>query len=278
MVLCAAHCDGLVLLGTQSGWLQAWNQATASEDPVLHQATTLEGEHFPPAMRALACLDAGGCVVASSNGSVLHLDATGAIRQRLEDLEAMVLCEWSPGTLLAGTISGDLVQLDLLSGRELYRTHLKYDQVSCMALSPSRDRIAIGWPGGVVQLVDPATGDELVSLDLHLDQVFALGWLSEHQILSAGKDKRLVLTQLGASTTSRLLWKDDRYITALAVSPAGRIAFVQEAQSVALLESTDGKPRLLEARHSAPIQSLLWLDEATLASTGNDARLIIHRP
>jgi WD40 repeat protein len=180
--------------------------------------------------------------------------------------------------LLLGHLTGEVALLDVATGRERFRRQLEYDPVHALALRPGGEHAAVALRSSRVHVIDVGSGESLWILRGHRDAVYAVAWLDPDRLATAGKDKRLLLTDLSrAETPARVVYEGDRYITALAADPSGsRLAFTLDGEKVGIVDVASGRVTHAFSGHTAPPQVLIFADGGRrLLSAGNDARVLV---
>jgi WD40 repeat protein len=287
MILCVAPFSDQLLLGTQSGHVQVWNWRLQTEEPVLlslESSGEMESIALGYPIRSIALPADESLVAVAASDLKIHIFAGKPRWQPLEPIEGFnptQLCFINKQHLLIGEMNGDLSLFDLSTGQVIYSRQLEYDPISALALSPDGSKIAVAFTSSKIQVLDAQTGRELSVLKGHKDHVFALLWNQDGSALfSCGKDRRLLRWPLGlAAQAPEEIYRDERYIYALAAHPAGqRLALSLSAEGVGLLEVGKSMVPTAHKKHSAPIAALGFLDDGKrLYSASSDARLIIWR-
>jgi WD40 repeat protein len=284
MVLDAAVHGDWLLLATQSGRIEVYDRRNGEAlAPALITESPGEGL-FPPTIRSIALSpDGAQLAAASSDGRlrVLTFDEGHAdlLSERLVP-GLMVVTYLDERRLLLADMRGELALLDLKLGEESYRRQLDYDPIYSLTLSPSGSRLAVAFRSSRVQLVEPVSGRTETVLRGHLDSVFAAAWLDENELVTAGKDKRLVAWRVrGGEAVSRVLYQGDHYVTAVAVDrERGLVTFPIADFEVAVIRVSGGEQLHRLRGHTAPVQCLIFVDDGRgLISAGHDARVFVWR-
>ncbi len=288
MVLDLVLNRGQLLVATQSGRVEVYDAATGSALPSLFSEPAVEGREFAPTVRSVAVSpDGTELAVATSEGLLYRyaLTATAeSLNTRLLDkhpvpglMEALYL---DARRILLADMRGELALLDVERGIEVHRRQLDYDPIYAIDLSPDRSLLAVAFRSSRVQIVDPATGETRKVLKGHLDSVFGLAWLDDHELITAGKDKQLLAWDLrNSDPRPRSLYRGDHFITALGVDRSGnRLAIPLDGFDVGLIALSDGAIGPVLKGHTAPVQKLLFVDDGRkLVSAGHDARVFVWK-
>jgi len=283
MALDAAGHDGLLVIATQSGRVDLVDWRTGLQRKPLLQLEPRAGEPFPSAAVSVALSPSGRlCATVAADGRLwlheLRADAAPQLRFELHRESLLVVRFTDETHLLLGDMRGELALLDLETRREIHRRQLEYDPIYLIALDPSGTRAAIGFRSSHIQIVDVASGATLATLSAHRDSVYGLAWLDRDRLASASKDKSLLLWDLRRlGIPPRLLLARDHYLTALAAHPDGTLlALPLEEHAIGLLRVADGHIERRLSGHTAPLRSLLFLDEGRrLVSAGSDSRVFV---
>jgi len=283
MLLDAAVHDSRIWAATQSGRVEVFDWREGRELAPLLETEPVEGRTYAPTVQSVAVSPSGRlCAVISSDDKLRILDLEGADaghpRFTLERTGLLVARFLNEGELLLGDMRGELALLDLDERREIFRRQLEYDPIYVLAPGPGAIRTAVAFRSSGIQIVASRTGETLQVLKGHRDSVYALAWLGDDALASAGKDKRLFVWDLGPDDpTPRLRFEGDHYITALANDPSGgRLAFTLEDHRIGVLSLADGRITHRLEGHTAPVRVLAFADRGTrLLSAGSDARLFV---
>ena len=256
-----AHHDEL-LVGTQSGRVDVYDLTTGDlRDPLFVESADAAGG-FAPTIRSLDVAPNGTeLAVVSSNGSLRRF----ALDAESESGEARLVDQKRfPGLMLArylddrrillADMRGELSLFDIEAGVEIHRRQLDYDPIYAIELSPDRGLLAVAFRSSRIQIVEPETGEIRYILKGHLDSVFGLGWLNDHELATASKDKRLLLWDLREPDPEpRLLYRGDHFLTAVGIDRmGGRVALPLEGFDIGLLKLSDQRIEQRLDGHTAP--------------------------
>ncbi|MBW2294401.1 MAG: hypothetical protein JRG94_19135 [Deltaproteobacteria bacterium] len=275
-----------LLVGTQSGRVDVYDRTTGDALAPLYFEPAASGEGFAPTVRSLAIAPGGAeLAVVTSDGMLrrfaLKLGAGAAEARLMSERKfpsLMVARYLDDRRILLGDMRGELALVDTQTGVELHRRQLDYDPIYAMELSPDRSLLALAFRSSRVQIVEPASGETQQVLKGHLDSVFDLEWISDHELATASKDKQLYVWDLRDSDPRpRSLYHGDHYITALGIDRiGGRLALPLDGFDVGLLTLRDQQIEQRLEGHTAPVQRLLFFDRGRqLISAGYDARVFV---
>ena len=286
MVLDLVTHEDRLLVATQSGRVDIYDLATGEIRSPFFVEPSEPDAGFAPTVRSLdVAPDGTELAVVSSNGMLRRftLDAqlapgtTRLIGQ--QQVPGLMLARYLDNRrLLLADMRGELALFDIELGSEIHRRQLEYDPIFAIELSPDRSLLAVAFRSSRVQIVEPETGEIRHVLKGHLDSVFGLGWLNNHELATAGKDKRLLIWNLRESEPEpRLLYRGDHFLTALGIDRiGGRVALPLDGFDIGLLELSGQQIERRLDGHTAPIQKLLFIDEGrALVSAGHDARVFV---
>jgi len=283
MILDAALRGDRVFVATQSGRVEAydWRKGTKLEAPL--SLLPGPGRDLPPTISCVAVAPGGlRAAAASSDEQLWFFDPEGHGKELPPPLStsgSVLACRFLDDRhLLLGNMRGELALVETDGGQEVYRRQLDYDPIYAISVSPDRSRVAIALRSSRIRVVDARSGRTLQVLEGHRDSVFALCWADDGVLISGSKDKRILYWDLTLDPPrSRTLYQGDRYVTAVAIDPAGtRLAATLEDHAIGLIELGTGRILRQLAGHTAPIQALAFTSEGrNLISAGNDARLLV---
>jgi len=265
MVLDVVTHEDQLLVATQSGRVDIYDLATGELRSPFFVEPSEPDAGFAPTVRSLDVAPDGTELAVVSSSGILRrfaLDAQPASGRRI----------------LLADMRGELALFDIELDSEIHRRQLDYDPIYAIELSPDRSLLAVAFRSSRVQIVEPETGEIRHVLKGHLDSVFGLGWLNDHELATAGKDKRLLIWNLRESEPEpRLLYRGDHFLTALGIDRIGdRVALPLDGFDIGLLELSGQQIERRLDGHTAPIQKLLFIDEGrALVSAGHDARVFV---
>jgi WD repeat-containing protein 61 len=186
--------------------------------------------------------------------------------------------------LISGGGDGSLKVWTLPDLKLITAFKLSESNIRTLSISPSGKQLAVGSSDQSIRIFDLNSLHQTAFWVAHQPSVFTLTWLNEHVILSGGRDALLKQWTTGKDG----LWTNELEIAAhnytinhLQISPngqyvatAGRDKAVKiwSADDLRLLKVLD-RPKF-EAAHTHSVNRVLWLDDHTLLSAGDDKRII----
>jgi WD40 repeat protein len=206
-----------------------------------------------------------------------------AIEVHRGDLFAIAI-DYKYQRLLTGGGDGYLRLWSLPDLKPLISFRLSDKSIRCLLISPDETRLAIGLSDHTIRIFDLNHLHQTAILQGHTSSVFTCLWLDGQTLLSGGRDAMLRKWQ----QLPHEKWEETFSLAAhlftinhLCLSPngsllasAGRDKSVKlwDANSLKLLKVLD-LPKF-EAAHTHSVNRLLWLDQHTLLSAGDDKRII----
>jgi WD40 repeat protein len=181
-----------------------------------------------------------------------------------------------------------LWDLDALSSEPVLTLQGKHQgPINCVSFSPSGNWCVTGGEDRAICLWNTATGERLQQFktDGHLAGVTSLQFLSEQEIVSAGRDKQLILWVLeanGAVKTTKKAPNRSNDVAMLGVNPVSRQVLVDKGKDLQLLVMPEGRlaGTLQNASEGVNFSTLaLFSPDGNLILTANqgDSRLQIWR-
>jgi WD40 repeat protein len=149
---------------------------------------------------------------------------------------------------LSGAADGyaRLWDLDTLASVEVLKLGKHQGSVTCVAFSPSGKWCVTGGEDKTICLWNTATGERLQEFkkDGHVAGVTSLQFLSEQELVSAGKDKQLILWTLDANGAPEKVKKAanrSNDVAVLGVNAADRQVLVDKGKELQLIQMPEGR-------------------------------------
>jgi WD40 repeat protein/tRNA A-37 threonylcarbamoyl transferase component Bud32 len=178
-------------------------------------------------------------------------------------------------TLVTLRAPADLLTWDLVRTQVVSRVHLPvpFDRVNDCRLSPSGHWIAFGDAGGVLHLVEAASGRRVGESRAHFRYVLALGFdPTEAFLASADRSGDAFLWTVPGLALRATLRGHGDYVRGLAVSPDGRRVVTASADCTARLWTVpEGKEEAVLRGHGEELNDVAFSpDGRTLATSSYD--------
>ena len=182
------------------------------------------------------------------------------------------------------TAGGDgvLVRWDAREGRTLESLPLSGNSLRCLAYLPAHDALAVGASDSRVYVVDRASFAVRHVRPANDPSVFTVAAVPgrDHLLVSGGRDAHLRFHSLTDAPPPPPIAAHLATVNALAFSPDGRhLATASRDKTIKLWAADDF--RLLKVGevvrdrgHVNSVNTLLWLDNRTLVTAGDDRRLL----
>lgn len=226
-----------------------------------------------------------GLVAGTLDGGVhwLYPDATEKNRHVAHHRRGTFAVIRIEGDLLTGGGGGMLTRWSVASGRSTESLPLSGNSLRRIAHDPVYDRLAVGASDGRVYLLDRQAFSLLDSAPAHPPSVFALSFSADGEYLfSGGRDAALSRWRVldGSLTLDQNVPAHLMTVNALAVHPSGDYLATASRDKTIKIWRTDNL-RLLKVcevvrdrGHVNSVNALLWLDDETLITAGDDRRVL----
>jgi len=164
---------------------------------------------------------------------------------------------------------------------------LSDSNIRTLNISPSGKQLAVGSSDQTIRIFDLGSLHQTDIWMAHQPSVFTLAWLNEYTLLSGGRDAMLKQWRQHTSGTWTLEHEIPAHnytINHLQLSPNGQlIATAGRDKAVKIWSAIDlrllkvlDRPKF-DAAHTHSVNRILWLDDHTLLTTGDDKRIISWR-
>ena len=240
---------------------------------------------------SLATLEDGGLVAGAVDGGVHWLYPTATERNRHVAFHTRgVYAVVRLGTeVLTGGGDGVLGRWDASTGRLIESVQLSGNSLRCIAPYDGGALLLIGGSDGKVHILDRSSFKLIDSRPANDPSTFTVASLPDGSpaYVSGGRDARLRFGRPGHDGTPGLPTIDAHLATvnALAFSPGGHyLATASRDKTVKLWKAADRSFELLKVAevvrdrgHVNSVNCLLWADDRTLYTSGDDRRILEWR-
>lgn len=165
----------------------------------------------------------------------------------------------------------------------LYEIFVSPKNIRCLHLSPYDDTLFVGSSDSTIRVYDTQNMSEIQNLSGHTNSVFTIEQLDENRIVSSGRDAIFLVwekeddkwiekqkIQAHLYTVNHMTLSPNKEL--LASGSRDKTIKIWDAQTLELLKVIDYQKYPESHMHS--INRLLWLDDETLISTGDDRKII----
>lgn len=275
--LCKGHAEGIFYSGSADQFVGSWNAALGTFDKPLVKATG--------SIYAL-CHDIPQqtLYVGQRKGIIIQVDLTKEqIPRSYQAHESDVFCieQVDENRIATGSADG---HLKIWSKNPFKLLHdFKLSDTSIRSIHIYQKEIFVGLSDHTIRVFDTDTWTQKQLLQGHQNSVFTITTIDENTLVSAGRDATFII------------WKktDHQWISAqsipahmytvnhLSLSPNGQLLAsasrdktfkIWDAQTMKLLKVINRQK--VEAAHTHSINRVLWLDDQTLLTTGDDKKII----
>ena len=259
------------------GFLVHWHR----EDVDLgHLVARVEGGKF----LCLATLADGGLVAGALDGGVhwLYPGAEDRNRHVAHHTRGTFAALRVGEEVFTGGGDGVLTRWNALTGRTAESLPLSPNSLRCLYHWAAEDLLLVGASDGVVYAVDRKTFVLRERFVANEPSVFCVAAVpgQPQTFVSGGRDAQLLVHRLGGGGEHEPLPAHLATVNALAYDPTGRyLATASRDKTVKLWDAASlGLLKVCEVvrdrGHVNSVNTLLWLDERTLVTAGDDRRIL----
>jgi WD40 repeat protein len=276
--LCLGHEKHLFYSGSADHFVGCWNEDTGVfEQPLVKSTGSIYSLYHDSANQNL--------YVGERNGIILKVDLTKEIPPKAiqaHDGDVFSLIEGKNGLIISGGSDGHLKvwTKDLQLIKDF---HLSNKNIRCIQFFEDDNEILVGLSDHTIRVLNADTFEHIQILEDHKNSVFTIEKIDSNRFISAGRDAVFMVWQ-----KENHHWKNTKTIPAhlytvnhLSLSPNKKLLAsasrdktikIWDAESLDLLKVLDRTKYPTSHTHS--INRLLWLNENTIISTGDDRKVI----
>jgi WD40 repeat protein len=276
--LCLGHEKHLFYSGSADHFVGCWNNNTGEfEQPLVKSTGSIYSLYHDSANQNL--------FVGERNGIILKVDLTKEIPPKAiqaHDGDVFSLIEGKDGQIISGGGDGHLKvwTKDLLLIKDF---HMSNKNIRCIQFFEEDNEILVGLSDHTIRVLNADTFEHIQILEDHKNSVFTIEKIDSNRFISAGRDA-VFMVWLRENNH----WKNTETIPAhlytvnhLSLSPNKKLLAsasrdktikIWDAESLELLKVLDRTKYPTSHTHS--VNRLLWLNDDTLISTGDDRKVI----
>ena len=271
--------DQIFYSGSGDGFVGCWNILTGTFEKPLIKASG--------SIYALALDMAGHTMYVGQRGGVLYqVDITRkktpkAVEAHQGDLFAIAV-DHSRQSVLTGGGDGFLKIWSLADLQLIASFRLSTSNIRCLSISPDEKLLSVGLSDHTIRIFDLDTLAQVDVLKGHTSSVFTGVWKDSTTLISGGRDAMIRKWKLDGHWQEQMALPAHMYtVNHLLFSPNGQLLAsasrdkeirIWDAHTLQLLKVID-RAKFPEA-HTHSVNRLLWMNDHTLLSTGDDKRML----
>lgn len=278
--LCKGHAEGIFYSGSADQFVGCWNAAVGTfEKPLVKGSGSIYALQHDVKNQIL--------YVGQRKGVIIQVDLTKQQAPRsiqAHEGDIFALEQDTNARIFSGGADGHLKVWSHPNFELLHDFKLSDTNIRCIHIH--QNELWVGLSDHTIRVFDLASLVQKQLLKAHLNSVFSIETIDASTIVSGGRDATMIVWKKVNQT-----WSAEQTIPAhmytinhLCLSPNGKYLAsasrdksfkIWDAHSMKLLKVMDQKK--MEAAHSHSVNRVLWLDEETLLTTGDDKRIIAWR-
>ena len=281
MVLESVIDGNLIYAATQNGRINCFNLVTGKKVRNLLYLKPVGEANFPPTVFSVAIsperkrLTAGTSIGKAFIFDIRSQNLLGTITAAgIENI--LVVRFLNEKQLLLGLMDGTVRLIAWEKNREIYRVKVELDPVNNIRLSQNRHLMAVTTGASTIKILATADGKLVRELNGHKDTVYGLAFSGNQQLFSGSKDMTLRRWNLSTGK-GRVLYKSNFFINSVAWNGKNLIAFHLPNYRIGIMNHLTGRILKRLDGHSAFINTLFFISPDRLLSSGNDARIFVHK-
>jgi len=281
MVLESVTDGKLIFAATQNGRINCFDLKSGKKKKDLLNLKPVAGADYSPTIFSVS-LSSGDKYIAagSSIGKVFIFDSRS--RQLLKAIaipgieNILVVRFLDEERLMLGLMDGTVRLLLWKKGEEKYRSKIELDPVNNIRIAKDRQLMAVTTGASTIKIVSTANGKIIQELVGHKDTIYGLVFSGSKRLISGSKDMTLRRWNL-VTGKGEVLYKSRFFVNSVAWNGKDLIAFHLPDYKIGIMNYQTGKIILQLEGHTAFINTLHFITPNRLMSSGNDARIFIHR-
>jgi WD40 repeat protein len=271
--------DQVFYSGSGDGFVGCWNILTGTfEKPLIKTSGSIY---------ALALDVSGFTLYVGQRGGILYKvdisrkHAPKAVEAHQGDVFAICIDD-SRQKLLTGGGDGFLKVWSLTDMQLIASFKLSSSNIRCLSISPDDRLLSVGLSDHTIRIFDLDTFTQEAVLRGHTSSVFTSVWKDEYTLISGGRDAMIRKWVLNDGWQEEVSLPAHMFtINHLLLSPNGKYLAsagrdkevkIWDANTLRLLKVID-RLKYPDA-HTHSVNRLLWMDDHTLLSTGDDKRIL----
>ena len=281
MVLESVINGNLIFAATQNGRINCFNLKTRTKEKNLLHLKPRTNASFPPSVFSVALSPEGNLLAAGTSiGKVFVFDPRSFSLLKtivITGIENILVVRFlNEKQLLLGLMDGTVRLIAWRKNKEIYRVKVELDPVNNIRLSQNRQSMAVTTGASTIKILTAADGKLVQELEGHKDTIYGLVFSGNRRLFSGSKDMTLRFWNL-ATGNGKVLYKSSFFINSVAWNGKNLIAFHLPNYEIGIMNYLTGRIMKRLQGHSAFINTLIFISPDRLLSSGNDARIFVHK-